>query len=54
MDIKNRLVGASCSLPNMTLDELLQTYQSMGFTRFEGYSEWSASKIDFHGAPEQH
>lgn len=51
MQIMDRFVGAACSLPAMPLAALFATYQSLGIAKFEGYSEWSAGKMDIYTDP---
>jgi sugar phosphate isomerase/epimerase len=46
-----RLVISSCSLPKAGLDEVLGAFAGIGYRRFELFTEWAASRVDWRGDP---
>ncbi|HVK01902.1 MAG TPA: sugar phosphate isomerase/epimerase family protein [Armatimonadaceae bacterium] len=43
----DRLVISSCSLPKASLPEALATFADAGYRRFELFSDWAASRVDW-------
>jgi len=47
----SQLVGSPACAPKCRLEELLPKYQELGFTKFEGFSEWAEARLDWRGDP---
>lgn len=48
--VKN-VVISPCSNPELDLDTVLSAYAAIGYTRFEAFSGWVASALDYRNSP---
>jgi sugar phosphate isomerase/epimerase len=48
----DQLVSSPACLPKVPLEELLPLYAGMGFGKFEAFSHWCASRLDFNADPQ--
>ena len=49
--LPDKLVVSPCSNPEMSLDEALDAYSRIGFTRFEVFTTWAKSAFDLDRDP---
>ena len=49
--IRHQLVSSPVFFPQWPLEKVLETCRDLGFQKFEGFSEWPASKLDWRGDP---
>ena len=49
--IRDRLVSSPVYFPHLPLEPALRACSDLGFTKFEGFTEWAASKMDWRGDP---
>ena len=47
----NRLVASPCSNPRLTLDEALSAYAGAGYKKFEAFTGWAGSSLDYTADP---
>jgi len=45
-----RLSGSPACAPRCGLESILPRYQALGFTKFEGFSEWATARFDYSSA----
>ena len=50
----DRFAVSPCSNPELGLDEALREYAKIGFRKFEGFTSWAKSALDWHKAPEEY
>jgi sugar phosphate isomerase/epimerase len=50
---RDRLVSTPAFFPHLTLEPVLEFCSGMGFSKFEGFTEWATSKLDWRGDPEK-
>ncbi|HOR27822.1 MAG TPA: sugar phosphate isomerase/epimerase family protein [Candidatus Sumerlaeota bacterium] len=50
-NLDEMLVGSPCSLPAMSVDEVLATYAQLGYRHFEVFVQWVQSRFDYYGDP---
>jgi sugar phosphate isomerase/epimerase len=48
---RDRLVSTPAYFPHLTLEPVLEACSGMGFSKFEGFTEWATSKLDWRGDP---
>jgi sugar phosphate isomerase/epimerase len=48
---RDRLVSSPVYFPDWSLEKVLSACHELGFSKFEGFTEWSASKLDWQGDP---
>lgn len=48
---KNQLVVSPCSCPEADLEKCLRDFSSLGYRKFEMFSEWAASRADLSRTP---
>lgn len=48
---RDRLVSSPVYFPHWPLEKVLSVCHDLGFHKFEGFSEWSASRLDWRGDP---
>jgi len=48
---RDRLVSSPVYFPDWPLEKVLSTCHELRFSKFEGFTEWSASKLDWRGDP---
>ena len=51
MLFRDRLVSSPVYFPDWPLERVLSYCRQLGFSKFEGFTEWSASKLDWRGDP---
>jgi sugar phosphate isomerase/epimerase len=51
MLFRDRLVASPVYFPAWPLEKVLSSCLELGFSKFEGFTEWSASKLDWRGDP---
>jgi sugar phosphate isomerase/epimerase len=49
--IRDRLVSSPVYFPHLTLEPALRACSDLGFSKFEGFTEWAASKMDWRDDP---
>ncbi len=49
--IRDRLVSSPVYSPHLPLEPVLEACNRLGFTKFEGFTEWAASKLDWRDDP---
>lgn len=47
----HRLVASPACAPQLTLDEALGRFAGLGLSKFEAFTHWATSKLDFAGDP---
>jgi sugar phosphate isomerase/epimerase len=48
---RDRLVSTPAFFPHLTLEPALELCRGMGFSKFEGFTEWATSRLDWRGDP---
>jgi sugar phosphate isomerase/epimerase len=48
---RDRLVSTPAFFPHLTLEPALEASAGLGFTKFEGFTEWATSRLDWRGDP---
>jgi sugar phosphate isomerase/epimerase len=48
---RDRLVSSPVYFPHWPLEKVLSACRRLGFSKFEGFTEWSASKLDWQDDP---
>jgi sugar phosphate isomerase/epimerase len=48
---RDRLVSTPAFFPHLTLEPVLELCSGMGFSKFEGFTEWATSRLDWRGDP---
>jgi sugar phosphate isomerase/epimerase len=48
---RDRLVSTPAFFPHLTLEPVLEACSGLGFTKFEGFTEWATSRLDWRGDP---
>ncbi|HZZ18549.1 MAG TPA: TIM barrel protein [Opitutaceae bacterium] len=51
LPFRSRLVSTPAFFPHLTLEPVLELCSGMGFTKFEGFTEWATSRLDWRGDP---
>jgi sugar phosphate isomerase/epimerase len=51
VQFRDRLVSSPVYFPHWPLKKVLSACRELGFSKFEGFTEWSASKLDWRGDP---
>ena len=51
MPFRDRLVSSPVYFPHWPLEKVLFSCRELGFSKFEGFSEWPTSKLDWRGDP---
>jgi sugar phosphate isomerase/epimerase len=51
VQFRDRLVSSPVYFPHWPLEKVLSSCRELGFSKFEGFTEWSASKLDWRGDP---
>ena len=49
-----QIAVSPCSNPDMSLDDVLRAYSSLGYSRFEVFTSWTKSAFDYCADPEQY
>src|SRR5687768_10544593 len=49
-----QLVSSPACIPQMTLEEILPGYAGLGFRKFEAFSGWCKSHLDFRRDPAEY
>ena len=49
-----QIAVSPCSNPDMSLDDVLRAYSSLGYSRFEVFTSWTKSAFDYRADPEQY
>jgi sugar phosphate isomerase/epimerase len=52
LSIRDRLVSSPVYFPHLPLEPALRACSDLGFTKFEGFTEWATSKMDWREDPE--
>ncbi len=47
-----QFVASPCSTPQLTLDEALAAFAKLGYRKFETFTSWCASRVDYAADPE--
>lgn len=47
-----QIAVSPCSNPDMSLDDVLRAYSSLGHNQFEVFTSWTKSAFDYHADPE--
>ncbi|MFP4027427.1 MAG: sugar phosphate isomerase/epimerase family protein [Candidatus Brocadiia bacterium] len=47
-----QIAVSPCSNPEMNLDEVLSAYSSLGYSKFEVFTSWASSAVDYHRSPD--
>ena len=47
-----QIAVSPCSNPDMSLDDVLRAYSSLGYSRFEVFTSWTKSAFDYRADPE--
>jgi len=45
------LVSTPALFPHWELEPVLEACSGLGFSKFEGFTEWATSKLDWRGDP---
>ena len=53
-DPETRLAASPCSNPKLPLKDVLAAYSRIGYRRFEAFTSWAASALDFESEPAAH
>jgi sugar phosphate isomerase/epimerase len=48
---RDRLVSTPAFFPHMALEPVLKACSGLGFSQFEGFTEWATSRLDWRGDP---
>jgi sugar phosphate isomerase/epimerase len=48
---RDRLVSTAAYFPHLTLEPVLEMCSGMGFSKFEGFTEWATSRLDWRDDP---
>jgi len=48
---RDRLVSTPALFPHWELEPVLEACSGLGFSKFEGFTEWATSKLDWRGDP---
>jgi sugar phosphate isomerase/epimerase len=51
LSIRDRLVSSPVYFPHLPLEPVLEACSGLGFTKFEGFTEWAACKLDWRDDP---
>jgi len=49
--LRDRLVSTPAFFPHMALEPVLEACSGMGFSQFEGFTEWATSRLDWRDDP---
>lgn len=53
LPFRSRLVSTPAFFPHLKLEPVLELCRGMGFAKFEGFTEWATSRLDWRGDPAQ-
>jgi len=51
LSIRDRLVSSPVYFPHLPLEPVLRACSELGFVKFEGFTEWAASRMDWREDP---
>jgi sugar phosphate isomerase/epimerase len=51
LPFRRRLVSTPAFFPHLTLEPVLELCSKLGFSKFEGFTEWATSRLDWRGDP---